>query len=60
MMNNQYSGTDVGEVKVFYNEKAGTALNVNEFYGIEVCVYQPNPNPNPNPNLNPDPDPNPN
>tara|TARA_B100000795_G_scaffold127820_1_gene95258 strand:- start:312 stop:434 length:123 start_codon:yes stop_codon:yes gene_type:complete len=38
MMNNQYSGTDVGEVKVFYNEKAGTALNVNEFYGIEVCL----------------------
>ena len=37
MMNNQYSGTDVGEVKVFI-EKDGTALNVNEFYGIEVCL----------------------
>ena len=35
MMNNQYSNTAVGEVKAFYNEEAETALNVNEFYGIE-------------------------
>tara|TARA_B100000767_G_scaffold218968_1_gene206962 strand:- start:21 stop:239 length:219 start_codon:yes stop_codon:yes gene_type:complete len=35
MMNNQYSSTAVGEVKVFIVGKEGTALNVNEFYGIE-------------------------